>query len=149
MADEIDLAPFRARRAGRYLFTTPVRYGDLDPNRHVNHMRYLAYLEECRLAHRRDMDASLGLPGHLSWPVGGLTIRYIASLTYPGEAIVECAPVRIGRTSFTLGYGIFDGENCMATAHSQSVCLDTSLGRSVPLTENILGFLNETAEPAA
>ena len=120
MDNDLDLTAFRTRSTERFSLTTPVRYGDLDPNGHVNHMQYLAFLEECRLAHRRALDGALGLPSHLGWPVGGLSIRYISSLTYPGSATVELAPIRIGRTSFTLGYGIFDGDQCMAVGYSQT-----------------------------
>ena len=137
----LDLTAFRTRRAGRFSLSTPVRYGDLDPNGHVNHMRYLAYLEECRLAHRRALDSHLDLPAQLGWPVGGLTIRYLTSLQYPATATVELAPVRIGRTSFTLGYGIFDGEHCVALAHSQTVCIDLDAGGSAPLPENVATYL--------
>ena len=141
MNTEPDLTSFRTRREGRFSFSTPVRYGDLDPNGHVNHMRYLAFLEECRLAHRRALDASLSLSPHLGWPVGGLTIRYLTSLQYPATATVETAPVRVGRTSFTLGYGIFDGEACVALAHSQTGCSDRSAGGSAPLPEPLAARL--------
>ena len=147
MGDDLDVASFRTRSADRFVFTSVVRYGDLDPNGHVNHMRYLAYLEECRLAHRRQLDAELDLPSHLGWPVGGLTIRYLMSLLYPGEAIVEAAPIRIGRTSFTLGYGIFSGQDCVALAYSQSVCLDNQTGRTVPLPKAVVEKLTATMEP--
>jgi acyl-CoA thioester hydrolase len=143
MSDDFDLSAFRTRSPTRFTLTMAVRYGDLDPNGHVNHMLYLAFLEECRLAHRRDLDVRLQMDEKLGWPVGGLNIRYIASLTYPGDAVIESAPIKIGRTSFTLGYGIYRGDTVMALAYSQTVCIDNRLGRSVRLPDALVQDIKE------
>lgn len=130
----IDLDSMKTRVPGRFSITAPVRYADLDPNDHVNHANYLAYLEECRLAFRRDVErASGGFGGSFAWPIAELTIRYLRSLPYPGEVTIELAPLHVGRTSFTLGYGIHGTEGCAAIAMTRSVCLDTATGKPAPL----------------
>ena len=46
---------------------------------------------------------------------------------------VELAPTHVGRTSFTLGYGIFDRDGCVAVALNRSVCVDRATGGKVAL----------------
>ncbi len=60
----MNLDPFHTSDPGRFRVETAIRYSDLDPNEHVNHARYLIYLEEARLAFRRHLDRELGLPAH-------------------------------------------------------------------------------------
>ena len=99
-------------------------------------------------AHRRALLGTCDVPPHLTWPVGGLTIRYLGSLLYPEEAVVECAPLALGRTSFTLGYGIFRGDTCTTVAHSQTICLDPHAGRSVPLPGDVVEELTRQMNAA-
>ena len=141
MSDAPDLEPFLIRDPTRFRIETAIRYADLDPNGHVNHARYLIYLEEARLAFRRALARDPGLPEDVTWPVAELTIRYRRSATYPGIITVELAPVHIGRTSFTLGYGVHDQEGCVVTAMNRSVCVDQASNRAVPIPEAIAARL--------
>jgi acyl-CoA thioester hydrolase len=139
----VNLDLFHASDPARFRFETGIRYSDLDPNEHVNHARYLIYLEEARLAFRRHLENEPGLPPNVTWPIAELTIRYVRSATYPGAIVVELAPIHVGRTAFTLGYGVFDRDGCVAVALNRSVCVDRSTGQKVPLTEPIAARLRE------
>jgi acyl-CoA thioester hydrolase len=139
----MNLDPFEASDPGRFRFETAIRYSDLDPNEHVNHARYLIYLEEARLAFRRRLDRDFGLPATVTWPIAELTIRYRRSAEYPGSLMVELAPIHVGRTSFTLGYGIFDRDGCVAVAMNRSVCVDRATGRPVPILPAVAARLRE------
>src|ERR1700722_17771227 len=139
----MNLDEFRDRDPGRFRIETEIRYSDLDPNEHVNHARYLIYLEEARLAFRRQLDQDLGLPETVTWPIAELTIRYLRSAAYPGSLTVEVAPIHVGRTSFTLGYGIFDGYGCVAVAMNRSVCVDRVTGEKLRLQDNVAARLRE------
>jgi len=132
---------FQTSDPARFRIEVTIRYSDLDPNEHVNHARYLIYLEEARLALRRDLDTAFGLPDDVTWPIAELTIRYRRSAEYPGTLAVEVAPIHVGRTSFTLDYGIFDRAGCVAVATNRSVCVDRVSGRPVPLPENVAARL--------
>jgi acyl-CoA thioester hydrolase len=133
----MNLDPFRNQDPARFRIETVIRYSDLDPNEHVNHARYLIYLEEARLAFRRLLDRDLGLPDTVTWPIAELTIRYLRSAEYPGSLTVELAPTHVGRTSFTLSYGIFDRHGCVAVASNRSVCVDRVTGEKVPLQDAV------------
>lgn len=139
----MDLTAFETRDSGRFQIETVIRYADLDPNEHVNHARYLIYLEEARLAFRRHLDQRFGLPADVTWPIAELTIRYRRSASYPGQLTVELAPVHVGRTSFSLGYGIFDETGCVAVAINRSVCVDRATGRSIALPDAVAARLRE------
>jgi acyl-CoA thioester hydrolase len=141
----MNLDRFQRSDAARFRIATAVRYADLDPNEHVNHARYLIYLEEARLAFRRMIDRELGLPETVTWPIAELTIRYLRSAEYPGNLTVELAPIHIGRTSFTLGYGIFDADGCVAVAMNRSVCVDRTTGAKVPIADNVVARLTALA----
>jgi acyl-CoA thioester hydrolase len=123
-----------------------VRYADLDPNQHVNHARFIGYVEECRLAMRRHLDALFGVDA--MWPVGGLAIRYLAALNYPGSVDVETAPIAVGRSSFTLGYGVYADGRCAAVAESQTICVDLQSQRSRPMPQALKAHLESLLETA-
>jgi acyl-CoA thioester hydrolase len=133
----MNLDPFQRADPARFRIEVATRYADLDPNDHINHARYLIYLEEARLAFRR----SLTLPEQVTWPVAELTIRYLRSAAWPGMLRVELAPIHVGRTSFALGYGIFDRDGCVAVALNRSVCVDRETGRKVPIDAEIAARL--------
>jgi acyl-CoA thioester hydrolase len=139
----VNLDPFRAADPARFRIETEIRYSDLDPNEHVNHARYLIYLEEARLAFRRHLDREFGLPASVTWPIAELTIRYLRSAAYPGSLTVELSPIHVGRTSFALGYGIFDRNGCVSVASNRSVCVERATGRAVPIDQPIAARLRE------
>ena len=138
-ASGLDL--FLVSDPARFRVVADIRYSDLDPNEHVNHARYLIYLEEARLAFRRALALDPGLPEDVTWPVAELTIRYRRSASYPGTLTVELAPLHVGNTSFTLGYGIYDREGCVAVAMNRAVCVDRATGRPTPLSAPVVARL--------
>jgi acyl-CoA thioester hydrolase len=145
----MNLDPFQTSDSGRFRIETEIRYSDLDPNEHVNHARYLIYLEEARLAFRRLLDRDLGLSDAVTWPIAELTIRYRRSAVYPGLLTVELAPIHVGRTSFSLGYGIFDRDGCVAVAMNRSVCVDRTTGQPVPIETSVAARLREMGQPGS
>ena len=142
MTEPDPLLPFHTPDATRFAVETAIRYDDLDPNRHVNHARYLTYLEECRLALRRCLNDHLQLPETLGWAVGALSIQYRRALLYPATIRTETAPIAVGRTSFTLAYGIYNDGTAAAVASTRSVCLDET-GRPTPLPDALKLWLTE------
>lgn len=141
-ATSVDLDAFCQRSAARFQIIVATLYGDLDPNGHVNHARYLAYLEECRLAVRRELSAADPFASGYSWPIAELTIRYISPLFYPQQVVIELAPFAIGRTSYTLGYGIHAGDRCCAVALTRTVRIDNATGKPVPIPDALASRLS-------
>ena len=130
--DDVDLTD----RAGYPTWTTDtIRYGDLDPNGHVNNGAINAYLEDGRVRFRNEHLATLEDDILTGFVLVSFSVRYLAQLHYPGNAEIGTRVLRIGNSSYTLGQGLFEGERCVATAQVVTVRTDPDTGRSAPLAE--------------
>ena len=68
---------------------------------------------------------------NLNFVLASLTINYHKEFHYPGTVDVGAYLSRIGNKSVTSDYGIFFGNNCVATAESTNVFFDTKTRKSV------------------
>lgn len=104
--------------------TERVRFSDTDAMGHVNNVAIAAYVESGRVAYgmglAADRSGSGGLPGFI---LARLAIDYRAELHYPGEVRVGSRVVAVGRTSYTVGSGVFDRDRCVATAEGVLVMI--------------------------
>lgn len=81
----------------RFYQPIDVRYGDLDPQGHVNNAKYLTYLEQARIAYFK----ALGLWRGGSWLDLGVILAD-AHLTYRAPILFDCQ-VRVGARVVRLG----------------------------------------------
>jgi acyl-CoA thioester hydrolase len=103
----------------KFYYPVQVRYGDLDPQWHVNNSRYLTFIESARLAYIQQ----LGLWDGKSFMELGLIVADV-HMTYiepiqPGQTIkVGVKATRIGNKSLDFEYQIEDADsgNVLATA---------------------------------
>lgn len=117
---------------------TPVtiRFSDQDPLGHVNNVATVAYVEAGRtMLIQRHLDADL-YPD-LNFALVHLEMDYRAEFTYPGTVDVGGRILRIGRKSFSSGYGLFVGDLCVATSISVNVFFDTAKRAGVEPPEAI------------
>jgi acyl-CoA thioester hydrolase len=139
-------AKLKNRATHRYAVGVATRFQDVDANGHVNHGVFPAYVEEARLAMRREL---LGAgEADKSWVIGGLALQYLSPLLYPGPIDVGISLVQVGRSSFHLGYGLFSGEVCTTLAETRSVYVDKASGKSVPLPADFLARISGLLGPA-
>lgn len=110
-----------------------MRFGDIDMLGHVNHARYLSYLEDAHLAF---MTSSEG-------PELSLTGVIIAhwDIDYVRPALLEAEPLtvsiwvtHVGRSSFALGYTVDQRGEVAVRANSVIVAYDYAHARSRQLT---------------
>ena len=66
---------------------------------------------------------------------------YLSALGYPGEVEVGTGIIRVGRSSYVLGQGVFSGEKCIATAEVVTVYYDAAANKSRPLPDDLRGVL--------
>lgn len=121
-----------------------VRFSDTDLVGHVNNVSFASYVETGRVAFVGHCFASVGGPGMVT--LRRLEIDYRSELHYPAELDVGSRLLAIGRTSFTVGTGVFVGDRCAATAAAVMVAVGPD--GAVPLTGPTRSAL-EAALPAS
>jgi acyl-CoA thioester hydrolase len=121
-----------------YRFHIPVeaRYGDLDPQWHVNNVRYLSFLEQARLAYL----VKLGLwDGHdfnnLGLIVADIHIAYLAPMLLWQKTRLFMRTSKIGNKSLTFEYELVDenSQAILARAESIMVAYDYTTQKSIPV----------------
>jgi acyl-CoA thioester hydrolase len=125
----LDDFPFR--------LTEHVRYGDLDPNQHVNNATYSTYFETGRVSLIRNPEFGL-MPAGLSWVLAHLSIDFKAEVHWPGTVELGLAVSRLGRTSVTYDQVVFYNGACSASALAITVLVDARTHKPTPLTEEII-----------
>lgn len=135
-------APARLDSAPRledfpYRLSDNVRFGDLDPNQHVNNAVYATYFETGRVTLMKDPGYGLIPPG-VTWIMVRLDIHFRAELHWPGKIELGLGVVKFGRTSVTFDQVVFSEGKCIASARSVSVLLDEATRKPTPLTEQII-----------
>ncbi len=112
-----------------FVFSVPVvvRYGDLDPQWHVNNARYLTFLEHARLAYLMQLglfDGDNFFDFNLI--VADIHITYRAPITLKQEVKVWIRTQKIGNKSLTFNYEIRDEQTgqVLATAETIMVTYD-------------------------
>jgi acyl-CoA thioester hydrolase len=113
-----------------------VRYGDLDPQWHVNNARYLTFLEEARVAYLLHLCLWDGKSFFdIGMIVGDIHVRYLAPITLKQQIQVAMRVSRIGNKSLTFEYQIVDSETGqeMATAETIQVAYDYQALSTIPV----------------
>lgn len=118
-----------------------IRYGDLDPNGHVNNGAINAFFEDGRVRFRDDNMVTLGKDILTGFAVVKFTVEYHALLFFPGSVDIGTVVTRVGGSSYGLGQGVFNGDQCIATAEVITVYFDPESGKSQPLSDPLRDIL--------
>lgn len=130
-------APHDAAAVASYPYWTRehVRFADLDMQGHVNNVAFAVYAESGRAAFLREI--ALWVPHAERYSViVKLEVNYRRELMYPCDIRVGVRVTQIGRSSFTVGVGLFDGEHCAATIDTVHVRMTQATRTSVPLNDD-------------
>jgi acyl-CoA thioester hydrolase len=122
--------------------TDTIRFGDTDRQGHVNNAAFATYCESGRVAFLYDPSGSLAPPG-CSFVIARLTIDFRREANWPGTVEIGTRILTIGRSSFTLAQGLFQGGTCFATAESVLVLMDHSTRKSTPLPPGLVATLEK------
>jgi acyl-CoA thioester hydrolase len=109
-----------------------IRYSDLDRQGHVNNAVFATFSEAGRVAFMYDPARPLASEGR-SFVIARLLIDFRAELFWPGTVEIGTGVVRVGRSSFTLAQGLFNGRRLVATTEATIVMVDQKTRRSTPL----------------
>ncbi len=118
-----------------------IRFSDLDPNGHVNNGAINAFFEDGRVQFRNDWMISLGDDFLAGFALVKFSVEYFKTLHYPGSVEIGTVVTKIGRTSYVLGQGIFNGDECIAVDEVVTVCLDAQTQKSQQISDELRAIL--------
>lgn len=117
-----------------YSVPIDVRYGDLDPQWHVNNAHFLTFLEQARLSYLMHLGLFDGENFlNLNLIVADIHIAYLAPIQLRQKVAVYIRCDRIGNKSLTFDYEIRDQDTrqVCATAESIMVAYDYHQQKSI------------------
>ena len=142
---DIDLT---RRESYRHWSPVTIRFSDQDSLAHVNNVALVQYFEVGRTAYVYDVIRAAGAEKSLEFILARLVIDFVRELHYPGAVEVGSRLTRIGRKSLTTGYGIFRGEDCIATSEAVNVFYDLNTRRTMEPPADVRALLErELATP--
>jgi len=109
-----------------------IRFGDLDPQGHVNNSVFATFFETGRVAFLREPGNVLSPPGTTS-VLARLDINFLKELHWPGSVEIGTGVAEIGRSSFTFLQAIFHKGACAATGRATMVMIDAATRKARPL----------------
>ena len=124
----------------RFHYPIAVRYGDLDPQWHVNNSRFLTFSEQARFAYL----VELGLfDGKSFWDlpliVGDIHCRYFVPIDPGVTVVVSSGVIEIGNKSLKMGSLITseDGSVLHAEIETIMVAYDYRTKKAVPVSDEL------------
>jgi acyl-CoA thioester hydrolase len=121
--------------------TDNIRFGDLDPQGHVNQAVFLTYFETGRVAMFRNKDLGIGVPG-LTFVMVRMEVDYIKELRWPGTVDIGTGVAHFGRSSFKASQAIFCDGVCAAAGQATLVCMDIKTRKAAPLPPEAIARLS-------
>jgi acyl-CoA thioester hydrolase len=121
--------------------TDTVRYGDLDPNLHVNNGAINQFFEDGRVNFRQQRLSSTDGDKLTGFAVVKFSVSYRAPAHYPGTVEIGTVVTRVGGSSYGLGQSVFQDGVCVATAEVVTVHFDPETSSSKPLPDDICAAL--------
>jgi acyl-CoA thioester hydrolase len=118
------------------------RYSDLDPSRRIGRDALARWFEDARVAVERDAfgaDLVTRMRSEVRLLLASVRVEVLAPLRVAGRYRIAVGVTRIGTSSFSYAYGVFAGEECVATGESTSV--HVVRGTAAPLPAEIRAAL--------
>lgn len=117
-----------------------LRYGDTDRQGHINNAVFATFCESGRVSFLYDKKLNLHGAG-ANFVIVRLELDFRSELHYPGTVDIGTRVLSLGRSSFRLGQGIFNGDLCAATSEATMVLMDDTTRKSTPLTPHLRTWL--------
>lgn len=118
----------------RYWVEERVRFNDIDVLGHVNNIAYAIYVETGRADFLRDIGLWL-MGADLQNVIVRTEMDYLREVRYPAHLSIGVAVRHIGNRSFTLGIGLFNGDDCVLVASNIIVRFNAKTRSSVLMTD--------------
>ncbi|NPV74913.1 MAG: acyl-CoA thioesterase [Anaerolineae bacterium] len=123
----------------RFYYPIQVRYGDLDPQWHVNNARFFTFIEAARFAYYIHLGLFDGKSFHdLETIIADVRVSYLASILLGQNIRVGVRISRLGNKSMDLEAQIEDQDSgkVLATCKAVTVAYDYRAGKSKPISDH-------------
>ena len=118
--------------------TLDTRFGDLDPNRHLNNVAIARLFEEVRVRFHAMLYAQAPADIRPRFLVAHTATDYIAEGRYPAPAVMTLAILSIGTSSYRVGLGLFQDGDCIALCDTVLVHRGETAPSPLPPTRRVL-----------
>ena len=118
----------------RYVRSIDVRFADLDPLGHVNHVVYLSYVEQVRTEYFRNV-LLIEVPNGLTWVIARVWCDYLLPLAFAERVEVGWRISRLGGASADYEFELVRGGTLVARGGGTLVNSDARAARSAPIPE--------------
>ena len=112
-----------------------LRYSDLDPLGHVNNEVFATLFSTGRTGLLGKSEIDAWNHEHVTFVLARLELDYRAELLWPGTVQGGTGIKSVGNSSLKLFQALYQEQNCVATAHTVMVQVDTKTHRPVPISE--------------
>ncbi len=133
MSEAIDLTD---RSVFQHWYQEKLRFSDTDMIGHVNNVAFAALCESGRVNFTRS-GVIRNMPDGVLVVMRRLELDYRAELHWPAEVDIGSRLLRLGRSSFAIGNGVFHRERCAATAVTTLVVIDRETRRAAPIPDSV------------
>ena len=132
MSEKVALKDFPVR------IELPVQWGDMDALGHVNNTIYLRWMESARIEYLSRIYGTNQLIIDNVGPIlASVQVDYFKSIKFPDRVECGASITKLGRSSYTMEYGIFSKTLEHIAVKSTAVIVKFNLveGKSVALTD--------------
>ena len=120
----------------RFYHPIEVRYGDLDPQGHLNNAKFLTYMEQARVNFVRHLGLwSGGSFFDFGFILAEVQVTFLSPIHFGHQVQVGVCVTRLGQKSLDMEYQIAESQSgvIFATGKSVLVAYDYHLGKTIPI----------------
>lgn len=112
----------------------PIRYADIDAQRHLNNVAYCAFMEHARVAYLSEVGLWDGVEfGSIGMILADVSCSYLAP-AFLGQCVTVWIRVSyVGQKSFHFEYRLETEHDTIATGRTVQVCYDYARQQSIPM----------------
>lgn len=140
-----------SRGVTEFPFAMPVqvRFRDIDGMGHVNNAVYFTYIEAARTEYLMEVMGAKRLE-EVDWIVASASLNFRRAVGYGDPLEVRVRPTKVGSTSFTLYYEIWDAKARALVADGETaiVMFDYAKRAKKPIDAALRARLERDAAPA-
>jgi acyl-CoA thioester hydrolase len=132
--------------AYNFYYPIEVRYGDLDPQGHVNNAKYLTYMEQARVAYIRRLGVWKGGSFlDIGIILADAQVTFRAPILFGMDVQVGVRVSSLGNKSMTMEYRLENGQGGLELASGASVLVayDYHSSRTIPIPEDWRAAIRE------